>query len=162
MSETGTRSIEFLNNEKNLKTIKDRSFCKKEDTLVDISEEVQLGESENCQLSTPAIDSEYLKSLETQVFNENLDSIRSGESLIKHYNFDTVKYNTDVEKCIAFWETVVDLNDFKPAKCVLLECTCSIMTKKGNTHKRCFLKNNCSWYNVLNIFKQKRMDETAV
>lgn len=83
MSETGTRSIEFLNNEKNLETIKDRSFCKKEDTLVDISEEVQLGESENCQLSTPAIDSEYLKSLETQVFNENLDSIRSGESLIK-------------------------------------------------------------------------------
>ncbi|RZC32926.1 uncharacterized protein BDFB_002750, partial [Asbolus verrucosus] len=49
-----------------------------------------------------------------------LDSLHSGESLFKTFTFDTQDSDPAIEKCMAFWKTILEKN-VKPVNCSLLK-----------------------------------------
>ncbi|KAF5279149.1 hypothetical protein FQR65_LT03395 [Abscondita terminalis] len=92
----------------------------------------------------------------------DLDTVKSGESLIKYYNFDESKYNTDTNKCAAFWKTLRE-KDLKPVECVFKMKNLATKNHKGAGRES--LPNKTEqfiWYNALLDMKKRKMDQLAL
>ncbi|KAF5278479.1 hypothetical protein FQA39_LY05968 [Lamprigera yunnana] len=105
-----------------------------------------------------------------------LDSVSSGESLIKCYCFDVNQYDSSTtEKCLAFWKAILQQKELKPMECTFRKTT-HLLNTNEEIETEAFDYDNFEelgvinepeereymWYKILLDLRKRNMDKTAM
>ncbi|GJQ75922.1 hypothetical protein Trydic_g17982 [Trypoxylus dichotomus] len=96
----------------------------------------------------------------TSCHSDKFDSIRSCESVIKIFKFETGTFDKNNEKCLAFWEAINNREDIKPVNCTIMDAQDNKRTHECQTEQK---ESEASlWARALYELRKRKLDKVAL
>ncbi|KAK9722423.1 hypothetical protein QE152_g19698 [Popillia japonica] len=92
--------------------------------------------------------------------SEKADTIRSCESIIKVFRFETKGFNQNNEKCLAFWNALNNRDDIMPVNCTIMDAQNNKRTAACQTEEE---ESEASlWARALLELRKRKLDKVAL